>query len=93
MVYFTATYHKTSCIMLLSNLILYFLADQRKKRSKIEPIFMFSPCKNEWDIIAMRHQLSLLTLAQVFVKISNSKLAYMITFLFHLLCVNFSIQD
>lgn len=54
---------------------------------------MFSPCKNEWDVIAMRYQLPLLTLAQVFVKISNSELAYMITFIFHLLCVNFSMQD
>lgn len=71
-----------------------FLQIKEKKRSsKTEPIFMFSPCKNEWDIIAMRHQLPLLTLAQVFVKISNSKLAYMITFIFHLLCVNFSMQD
>jgi len=41
----------------------------------------------------MRHPLSMLNLAQVFVKISSSKLAYMITRLFNMFCVSFSIQD
>lgn len=39
----------------------------------------------------MRHQLLLLTLGQVFVKISNAKLACVITYIFYLPYENFSI--